>query len=131
MGQMLQNPMMRQMLANPQMLQQMLNQQGQGQPQGTPMMPQQPPAVPGGGGLNFASLFGPPPAATTTTAPVAGPSTAQPRQPQTMQDFETIFAEQLRQLQDMGFYDKQAGIMALQATGGNVEAAIEHMLGDM
>jgi ubiquilin len=29
----------------------------------------------------------------------------------------------------MGFYDEQANIQALQATGGNVNAAVERLLG--
>ncbi len=31
-------------------------------------------------------------------------------------------------LQGMGFYDRQANIMALQATGGNVNAAVDRLL---
>lgn len=32
-------------------------------------------------------------------------------------------------VQAMGFYDEQANIQALQATGGNVNAAVERLLG--
>ncbi|KAK9906810.1 hypothetical protein WJX75_008440 [Coccomyxa subellipsoidea] len=42
---------------------------------------------------------------------------------------ETAFATQLEQLRAMGFYDEQANIQALQATGGNVNAAVERLLG--
>ncbi|KAJ3117933.1 hypothetical protein HDU96_004837 [Phlyctochytrium bullatum] len=38
---------------------------------------------------------------------------------------EEAYAEQLRQLQDMGFYDASENIRALNATGGNVSAAVE------
>ena len=31
-------------------------------------------------------------------------------------------------LQDMGFYDQEANIRALQATGGNVNAAVDRLL---
>ncbi|CAL8462374.1 g1907 [Coccomyxa elongata] len=42
---------------------------------------------------------------------------------------ETAYATQLEQLRAMGFYDEQANIQALQATGGNVNAAVERLLG--
>ena len=31
-------------------------------------------------------------------------------------------------VQGMGFYDRQANIVALQATGGNVNAAVDRLL---
>lgn len=43
-------------------------------------------------------------------------------------DPETAFATQLSQLEAMGFVDRAASIAALQATGGNVEAAVERLL---
>lgn len=39
-----------------------------------------------------------------------------------------LYATQLEQLQAMGFYDEQQNITALQATGGNVSAAVERLL---
>eukprot|EP01035_Chromulina_nebulosa_P010858 gene10858-14557_t len=42
---------------------------------------------------------------------------------------ETRFASQLQQLQDMGFADRAANIQALLFTGGNVNAAVERLLG--
>jgi hypothetical protein len=39
------------------------------------------------------------------------------------------FAGQLQQLQDMGFGDRTANIQALLFTGGNVNAAVERLLG--
>eukprot|EP00210_Caulerpa_lentillifera_P008454 g8066.t1 len=57
----------------------------------------------GGGGLG-----------STTTPPVTDPV--------------TTYATQLQQLQDMGFTDREANIRALQATGGNVNAAIDRIL---
>ena len=44
---------------------------------------------------------------------------------------EQAFASQLQQLADMGFYDRDANVQALQATGGNVHAAVERLLSGM
>ncbi|EFJ13793.1 hypothetical protein SELMODRAFT_268972 [Selaginella moellendorffii] len=43
---------------------------------------------------------------------------------------EELYATQLSQLQDMGFYDTQENIRALSATNGNVHAAVERLLGN-
>eukprot|EP00249_Psilotum_nudum_P017663 c26431_g1_i3 orf=425-2068(+) len=43
---------------------------------------------------------------------------------------EQLYSLQLSQLQDMGFLDTQANIQALTATGGNVHAAVERLLGN-
>ena len=48
--------------------------------------------------------------------------------PPPVADPEMVYATQLQQLQDMGFYDRQANIVALTATGGNVNAAVERLL---
>ena len=40
-----------------------------------------------------------------------------------------LYHEQLGQLTAMGFTDSEANIRALTATGGNVEAAVERLLG--
>lgn len=40
----------------------------------------------------------------------------------------TAYASQLQQLQEMGFYDRDANIRHLLATGGNVNAAVERLL---
>ena len=42
---------------------------------------------------------------------------------------EERFRSQLEQLREMGFYDPQANINALIATNGNVNAALERLLG--
>uniref|UniRef100_A0A0D6QX22 Ubiquitin-like domain-containing protein n=1 Tax=Araucaria cunninghamii TaxID=56994 RepID=A0A0D6QX22_ARACU len=44
---------------------------------------------------------------------------------------EQLYATQLAQLQEMGFYDTQENIRALSATGGNVHAAVERLLGNL
>ncbi|GER42389.1 ubiquitin family protein [Striga asiatica] len=43
---------------------------------------------------------------------------------------EEVYASQLSQLQEMGFYDTQENIRALRATSGNVHAAVERLLGN-
>ncbi|KAI3949732.1 hypothetical protein MKX01_040949 [Papaver californicum] len=42
---------------------------------------------------------------------------------------EELYATQLSQLQEMGFFDTQENIQALRATSGNVNAAVERLLG--
>ena len=44
---------------------------------------------------------------------------------------EELYATQLAQLQEMGFFDPLENIRALQATRGNVNAAVERLLGNM
>ncbi|KAI8851637.1 hypothetical protein BC829DRAFT_386511 [Chytridium lagenaria] len=55
----------------------------------------------------------PPAGAAARAAPPANP--------------EEAYQEQLRQLQEMGFYDAAENIRALNATGGNVNAAVEYL----
>ena len=42
---------------------------------------------------------------------------------------EERYADQLRQLNDMGFFDFDQNIAALRRSGGSVQGAIEHLLG--
>ncbi len=70
-----------------------------------------PAAFGGGGGFGFPQPFAP-------QAPVA---------PQ--QQPEVLYATQLRQLQEMGFYDQAANIRALVSTGGDVNAALSILFG--
>ncbi|KAG6007317.1 hypothetical protein E4U21_006128 [Claviceps maximensis] len=42
---------------------------------------------------------------------------------------EERYAEQLRQLNDMGFFDFDRNVAALRRSGGSVQGAIEHLLG--
>ncbi|XP_061958880.1 ubiquitin domain-containing protein DSK2a-like [Populus nigra] len=44
---------------------------------------------------------------------------------------EELYATQLSQLQEMGFFDTQENIRALRATAGNVHAAVERLLGNL
>ncbi|KAI8536836.1 hypothetical protein RHMOL_Rhmol10G0287100 [Rhododendron molle] len=43
---------------------------------------------------------------------------------------EELYATQLSQLQEMGFFDTRENIQALMATSGNVHAAVERLLGN-
>lgn len=56
-------------------------------------------------------------------APQAAPSPPDNRPP------EERYAEQLRQLNDMGFYDFDRNVAALRRSGGSVQGAVEHLLG--
>ncbi|TVU48490.1 hypothetical protein EJB05_08128 [Eragrostis curvula] len=44
---------------------------------------------------------------------------------------EELYATQLAQLQEMGFFDTQENLRALVATAGNVHAAVERLLGNL
>ncbi|XP_051140935.1 ubiquitin domain-containing protein DSK2a-like [Andrographis paniculata] len=44
---------------------------------------------------------------------------------------EELYATQLSQLQEMGFYDTQENLRALIATAGNIHAAVERLLGNI
>lgn len=45
-----------------------------------------------------------------------------------LEQLEEMYQSQLAQLRDMGFMDRQMCLRALQATGGNVSAAVERLL---
>ncbi|ELR02281.1 hypothetical protein VC83_06470 [Pseudogymnoascus destructans] len=84
---------------------QMLGQMGGGEGGGNPF------AGAGAGG------FGSPGAGTTSPPP------ADTRPP------EEIYADQLRALNDMGFFDFEANVRALRRSGGSVQGAVEQLLG--
>lgn len=50
-------------------------------------------------------------------------------QPPVVADPEVAYAAQIQQLADMGFTNRRDAIAALQATGGNVQIAVERLLG--
>jgi ubiquilin len=58
-----------------------------------------------------------------------GPGPAIPASPPDNRPPEERYADQLRQLNDMGFYDFDRNIAALRRSGGSVQGAIEHLLG--
>lgn len=67
-------------------------------------------ALQGLGGLGGLGAFGAPPASVDNRPP------------------EERYAEQLRQLNDMGFFDFDRNVAALRRSGGSVQGAIEHLL---
>ncbi|KAJ4410011.1 hypothetical protein N0V85_004015 [Neurospora sp. IMI 360204] len=54
---------------------------------------------------------------------------ASPAAPPDNRPPEERYAEQLRQLNDMGFFDFDRNVAALRRSGGSVQGAIEHLLG--
>lgn len=58
----------------------------------------------------------------------AGASFADPTAHMTREQLEQHFATQLQQMREMGFFDTDACISALRATGGNVAAALDRLL---
>ncbi|GLD98551.1 hypothetical protein PINS_up007248 [Pythium insidiosum] len=83
---------------------------------GMPGAPGTTPAAGSGPPLDFSTLLGGlgAPGATGAAAPAANP--------------EEQYASQLTQLNDMGFSNRDQNIRALQATFGNVHAAVERIL---
>ncbi|BAM79113.1 probable ubiquilin [Cyanidioschyzon merolae strain 10D] len=79
------------------------------------------------------------PAIATTPQPMASATAGGPRQTRgatftdptaqmTREQLEQHFATQLQQMREMGFFDTDACIAALRATGGNVAAALDRLL---
>ncbi|CAI0469160.1 unnamed protein product [Linum tenue] len=128
-NQFLQNPavsqMMQNMLSNPEYMNQMLSLQQSlmsqmNRQQSTQESPQTgtTPGMPNAAGLELLmNMFG--------GLGAGGLST--PNQPDVPP--EELYATQLTQLQEMGFFDTQENIRALRATAGNVHAAVERLLG--
>ncbi|KAI0547043.1 hypothetical protein F4679DRAFT_378384 [Xylaria curta] len=90
----------------------------------------------------FASLFGanPNPGESPFVMPQMDPDTLQQMMqvlgmggastasPPDNRPPEERYAEQLRQLNDMGFYDFDRNVAALRRSGGSVQGAVEHLL---
>lgn len=132
------------LLRNPQMMQQMLGAMGGGQHPSsanpTPSNPTDPHGSAAAAGFNpFAALqamgfgaggdpgvFGAGGGAGAGLG--AGGAATVPRQPQDDRPPEDRYAEQLRQLNDMGFYEFERNIEALRRTGGSVHGAVEYLL---
>ena len=72
-------------------------------------------------GVDFGGLFGAPGAGAARAAG-SPPPPADTRPP------EERYAEQLRQLNDMGFFDFDRNVEALRRSGGSVQGAIEQLL---
>jgi len=56
------------------------------------------------------------------------PFSAPPPMNETQEELEAKYAEQLKNLNEMGFYDKKENLKALQTTRGNVELAVNYLL---
>jgi ubiquilin len=104
---------MQMMQSNPALMQQAMANMG-----GMPRPPMGGATQPGGG-LDFSALLG-------GGAPMG---MGAPQAPVPQVDPAVRFAAQLQQLEGMGLIDRERNIQALLATGGNVEAAIERVLG--
>lgn len=98
-----QNPIFQ----NPALMQQMLGAMGGGEA-GSPGAQGQP------GGFNPFAVFG-----------AGQPQTETPRDTRPP---EERYEEQLRQLNDMGFYEFERNVEALRRTGGSVQGAVEYLL---
>lgn len=121
------NPAFRTMLSNPDTLRQLTNprtidalmrmQQAMADLQETGLLP--PGMLPAGAPANWAAMF-----PGVNAAGASAGAAAAPAQPPAQR-----FATQLAQLRDMGFYDEELSLQALVATNGNVQLAIERLLG--
>lgn len=86
----------------------------------------------------FAALFAPPPGGAQANPFGMNPEMMQqmmqmmgggaPAAPADNRPPEERYAEQLRQLNDMGFFDFDRNVAALRRSGGSVQGAIEHLL---
>ncbi|GAV60128.1 ubiquitin domain-containing protein/UBA domain-containing protein [Cephalotus follicularis] len=129
MREMMQNPEILRQLASPETMQQMLALQQSllsqfGRQQSTQDSAQTGATAglgtPNNNGLEFLmNMFG---------GLGTGSLSATPNQPNVPP--EELYATQLSQLQEMGFFDTQENIRALRATAGNVNAAVERLLGN-
>jgi len=98
--------MANQMMQNPEMMQQMQQMMGGG----------------GAEGLGGAGAFNP-------WAALGGAGAMSPPEPQDDRPPEVRYESQLRQLNDMGFYEFERNVQALRRSGGNVQGAVEYLLG--
>ncbi|KAJ6386366.1 hypothetical protein OIU77_029352 [Salix suchowensis] len=124
--EMMQNPELLRQLTSPETMQQMLALQQSLLPQlrqqatRESAQPGAPTGTPNNTGLDMVmNLFG----------GLGAGSLSVPNQPDVPP--EELYATQLAQLQEMGFFDTQENIRALRATAGNVHAAVERLLGNL
>lgn len=119
-----------QMASDPAFMQNMLGMLGGGTGPGSPNPtnaagnnPQNPNAA----AFNqFASMFGP--GGFTGPDNPFGVPDGFAQQPPDTRPPEERYAEQLRQLNDMGFYEFERNVEALRRTGGSVQGAVEYLL---
>jgi len=90
-------------------------------------MPGMPGMAPGGmGGMPGMPGSAPAPAPATTSAPAPAPA-PEP----TVDELRAKYGEQLTQLRDMGLDDEEQCLRALHRSQGNVQFAINRIMGDM
>lgn len=82
----------------------------------------------GGQGLNPFAFPPPSPEAMQQLAQLWGAGAPAQAAPPDNRPPEERYAEQLRQLNDMGFFDFDRNVEALRRSGGSVQGAIEHLL---
>jgi ubiquilin len=75
----------------------------------------------GGGAEGAAGAFNP-------LAMLGGLGGGAPAAPTDTRPPEERYEEQLRQLNDMGFYEFERNVEALRRTGGSVQGAVEYLL---
>ncbi|MCJ1287265.1 hypothetical protein MMC26_006613 [Xylographa opegraphella] len=106
-------------LTNPQMMQQMLQAMGGG---GSGAIPNSSAPASSDPATNpFAALFAP-------GGMLGGQGFSAAAAPVDSRPPEERYAEQLRQLNDMGFYEFDRNVEALRRTGGSVQGAVEYLL---
>lgn len=103
----------RSMMQNPEMMRGVMQMMG-GQDGGAA-------GAPAGQANPFSQLFNP--------AMLGGMMPPQAQEPADTRPPEERYESQLRQLNDMGFYEFERNIAALRRSGGSVQGAIEHLLG--
>ena len=113
-----QNPMFQSLLQNPQLMQQMMQ---SFLPPANPSDPSSPPQQQQPAANPFASLFGPGGFGAFGAPP-------QQQQPPDTRPPEVRYEDQLRQLNDMGFYEFERNVEALRRAGGSVQGAVEYLL---
>ncbi|PHH76245.1 hypothetical protein CDD80_1694 [Ophiocordyceps camponoti-rufipedis] len=101
-------------------------QSGTGATQTNPFAALFPPSQ-GGGNNNNNNPFGMSPEMMQQMMQMMGGAAAQT--PTDNRPPEERYADQLRQLNDMGFFDFDRNVAALRRSGGSVQGAIEHLLG--
>lgn len=80
------------------------------------------------GGQQPTTTTPPPPAANPFASMFGGGGVMPPVVPQPPGDPREMYATQLEQMRNMGFFDEAANIRVLQATQGNVSAAVDRLL---
>jgi ubiquilin len=122
---MLQNPQLLQMMMNPQMIQAAMAMQQMQQQMQQPGQPGQPGMNP----AQMAALMQNPMFNQMMAASQQGQGEEEIAvQPAAMAELQAMYADQLNQLEMMGFNDRVRNVEALSVSDGNVEAAINYLL---